>query len=120
MDYQIGQVVEGIITGIQPYGVFVQIDDSHNGLLHISEISDDYIKDIHEYLKMREKIKVKILDKGEDDHHYKLSLKAAGVYPKRKRVCNQYYALPKMPIGFKSIEDNLEFWIKKAKEEDYD
>ena len=120
MEYHNGQIVEGIITGIKPYGAFIQIDDTHNGLLHISEISDDYIKDINEFVKMREKISVKILDKGEDSHHYKLSLKALDKYPKRKRNYTQYYVLPKMEIGFKSIEDNLERWIKEAMEEKYD
>lgn len=117
MDYQIGDVVEGVITGIQPYGAFIKIDDHHNGLLHISEISDDYIKDVYEYLRIREKIKVKILDVGEDEYHYKLSLKALNSRPKRLNKYHQYYALPKMPLGFKSIKDHLDEWITEAKED---
>lgn len=117
VDYNIGDIVEGVITGIQPYGAFVQLDNAHNGLLHISEISDDYIKDVYEYLRVREKIKVKILDVGEDEYHYKLSLKALNGHPKRIRKYNQYYALPKMPKGFSSIEEHLEEWIRIAKEE---
>ena len=43
MKYQSGQVVQGIVTGIKPYGAFVKIDDNTDGLIHISEISDNYV-----------------------------------------------------------------------------
>ena len=39
MQYRIGQIVEGTITGIQPYGAFVSLDEETSGLIHISEIS---------------------------------------------------------------------------------
>lgn len=115
MDYNIGQIVEGEITGIQPYGAFVKFDE-HYGLIHISEISKDYIKDIHHFLTIHQKIKVKILEMDEENGHYKLSLKALqgnSIREKRK-----YYGgakLPKMEIGFKTIEENLERWIAEAK-----
>ena len=44
MKYQSGQVVQGIVTGIKPYGAFVKIDDNTDGLIHISEISDNYVR----------------------------------------------------------------------------
>lgn len=119
MKYNTGQIVEGVITGIKPYGAFVQIDKDHNGLLHISEISDDYIRDINEYVEMREKIKVKIIDKGDDDHHYKLSLKALK-NGNRKHYGYTYAELPKMKKGFKTLAENLDIWIKKAMEDEND
>lgn len=112
--YQNGDVVEGIITGIQPYGAFVKIDDDHNGLLHISEISDEYIHDIREYVSMKEKIKVKILDVGDDPHHFKLSLKALQRGTNRKRHTNTKRLLPKSEIGFDTLEEKLDDWIKQA------
>lgn len=113
--YQNGDIIEGIITGIQPYGAFIQIDDTHNGLLHISEISDDYIYDIHEYVAMKEKIKLKILDIGTDDHHYKLSLKALQRDAARKRRVSMHRLLPKQDIGFNSLAEHLDQWIKETK-----
>lgn len=40
MHYMVGEVVEGVVTGIKPYGAFVYLDSKHNGLIHISEISE--------------------------------------------------------------------------------
>jgi general stress protein 13 len=118
--YKNGDIVEGVITGIQPYGAFVKIDDTHNGLLHISEISDDYIYDIHEYLSMKEKIRIKILDLGEDDHHFKLSLKALQKDSGRKRRSGIQKLLPKSIIGFQTLEDHLDQWIEEGKIGGYD
>ena len=114
MNYKCGDIVEGEITGIQPYGAFVKFDDSY-GLIHISEISTDYIKDIHHFLKVNQKIKVKILEVDEDTNHYKLSLKALqNGLSKEKRKYYRGAKLPKMDLGFKTLEDHLEEWIEKA------
>lgn len=112
MQYHVGQIVEGEITGIQPYGAFVRFDHNHYGLIHISEISRDYIKDIHQFLSMNQKIKVKILEMDNENGHYKLSLKALQPsLSKEKRRGYRGIKLPKMEIGFQSIEDNLDKWI---------
>ena len=52
MTYQIGQTVEGKITGIQPYGAFVSLDRNTSGLIHISEISDGYVRDISRFVNV--------------------------------------------------------------------
>ena len=52
MPYQIGQTVEGKVTGIQPYGAFVMLDRHTSGLIHISEISDGYVRDISRFVKV--------------------------------------------------------------------
>ena len=114
MHYRIGEIVEGEVTGIQPYGAFVKIGDAY-GLILISEISTDYIKDIHHFLKINQKIKVKVLEIDEETSHYKLSLKALQpVQSKEKRKYYRGIKLPKMEIGFKTIEEHLEEWIEKA------
>ena len=46
MSYQIGQIVEGKVTGIQSYGAFVSLDPKTSGLIHISEISDGFVRDV--------------------------------------------------------------------------
>ena len=76
MHYMVGEVVEGVVTGIKPYGAFVYLDSKHNGLIHISEISERFVRDVHTYVKVNERVKVKILDVDEDGMHFKLSLKA--------------------------------------------
>lgn len=114
MKYQVGEIVVGEITGIQPYGAFVKVEDG-NGLIHISEISKDYIKDIHYFLNVHQKVKAKILEVDEENKQYKLSLKALqSNLSKEKRKSNRSVKLPKMDIGFKTLEDCLEEWIEKA------
>lgn len=116
MHYKIGDVIEGVITGIQPYGAFVYLDDGHKGLIHISEISERYVKDVGNYVKLNERIKVKVLDVDEEGDHLKLSLKA--VESNKARFRRNYHrsvqALPQMVIGFASLAQKLDGWIDDA------
>ncbi len=74
MTLEIGSVVEGVVTGIAPYGAFVRLPKGSTGLIHISEVADAYVKDVRQYLNEKDKIVVKVLgvnNKGK----YDLSLK---------------------------------------------
>ena len=62
MTYKIGDIVTGVVTGIQPYGAFVLVDDEFQGLIHISEVKSGYIKDIAEYLEIGQEVTVQIID----------------------------------------------------------
>ena len=55
-----GDIVDVKITGIQPYGAFASLPDNSTGLIHISEISDKFVKSIDSFVKVGEFIKVKI------------------------------------------------------------
>ena len=61
MALEIGAIVEGEITGITNFGAFVQLPEGKVGLVHISEVSSAYVKDIHDFLKEHDKVKVKVL-----------------------------------------------------------
>lgn len=61
MPVQVGAIVEGIVSGITNFGAFVDIEKGKTGLVHISEVADEYVKNIHDYLKNKQKVKVKIL-----------------------------------------------------------
>ena len=50
--YYPGNIVEGKVVGIKPYGVFIELEDNTIGLLHISEISDNYVEDINKVVKI--------------------------------------------------------------------
>ena len=52
VNYRIGMVLDGKVTGIQPYGAFVALDDKTQGLIHISECRHGFIDDIRSYLKV--------------------------------------------------------------------
>ena len=72
MNYRIGMVLDGKVTGIQPYGAFVALDDKTQGLIHISECRHGFIDDIRSYLKVGQRVKVMIIDI--DEYTQKISL----------------------------------------------
>ena len=77
MSLEAGTVLDGIVVKITHYGAFVELPDGKSGLVHISEIADTYVKDVRDYLKEQEKVKVKVLgynDKGKLDLSVKQAL----------------------------------------------
>ncbi len=113
--YKIGQVVQGTITGIKPYGAFVKVDDDTSGLIHISEVSEYYVNDVSYYFRKGEKLVVKIID---IDKYGQLRLSLKAIQTNRK------YAIPTKKdiarlekIGFKSLEEKLPVWIEDTLKE---
>ena len=82
MPLEVGKVVEGVVTGITSFGAFIQLEKGKTGLVHISEVSNDYVKDINNYLKNQDKVKVKILSIDKDG---KISLSIKQALPKKAR-----------------------------------
>lgn len=76
MQLEVGQIVEGKITGITNFGVFVDIGEGKSGLVHISEVARSYVNDINEHVKVNDNVKVKVLNIGEDGK-ISLSIKRA-------------------------------------------
>ena len=76
MDIVADDVVQGRVAEVRDFGAFVWLDDGRKGLIHISEISDDYVKDIHNRIKPNQRVKVKVLS-IKDDGRIELSLKQA-------------------------------------------
>ncbi|WP_432404957.1 S1 RNA-binding domain-containing protein [Wukongibacter sp. M2B1] len=62
MALEIGKVVDGTVTGITNFGAFIQLPDGNTGLCHISEIADEYVKSVKDYLKEQQVVKVKIIE----------------------------------------------------------
>lgn len=74
MSIEVGSTVEGKVTGITKFGAFVELPGGDTGLVHISEVANTYVKDISNYLKRDEKVKVKVI-KIDDDGKIGLSIK---------------------------------------------
>lgn len=66
MSIEVGSIVPGKVTGITNFGAFIDLGDRKTGLVHISEISDRYIKDINDVLTVGDEIKVKVLTIADD------------------------------------------------------
>jgi S1 RNA binding domain protein len=65
MSIQVGSVVEGVVTGITNFGAFVELPGGKVGLIHISEVADVYVRDVKDFLKEQDKVKVKVLSVDE-------------------------------------------------------
>ena len=105
--YEKDKIVTGYVTGIEPYGIFVSLDDYYNGLIHISEISDDFVKNISDYAKVGEKLKMKIIEINEKNHHIKLSIKDINY----RKGCNG--KIKETLHGFSTLKENIPVWIEE-------
>jgi general stress protein 13 len=105
--YKKGNIIKGHITGIEKYGVFVNLDNYYNGLIHISEVSYGYVKNIHDYVKIGETIFVEIIDIDEETNKMKLSIK--DIDYKIGTPLNS--KIRETKSGFKTLEANLQKWI---------
>lgn len=115
--YYPGNIVEGKVVGIKPYGVFVSLDEEVMGLLHISEISDEFVSNIYKIVKLGDVIQTKILDIDYVEKKAKLSIKAIKKQRRHRRKKHSF-AEEKIQINreFFSISVRMEDFIKDAKE----
>jgi predicted RNA-binding protein with RPS1 domain len=119
MKYKPGQIVEGRVTGIQSYGAFVALDGRTTGLIHISEISDGFVRDIEQYVHVGQTIRVKVIDYDPEADQARLSLKAlhhTRVRNRRRQPLTKA-SLPPSEKGFSSIRENMPRWIEEAREQ---
>lgn len=115
MTYKIGQIIEGKVTGIQPYGAFVSLDNETQGLIHVSEVQSGYTKNIHSLLKVGQPVTVQIIDIDEYSKKISLSLrtleKTNPAAPYRRK---RYFTNKNRKIGFATIAEQLPIWIEEA------
>ncbi|RPF50291.1 S1 domain-containing post-transcriptional regulator GSP13 [Aquisalibacillus elongatus] len=113
-----GQVVEGKVTGIQPYGAFVEIDENVQGLVHISEVTHGYVKDVNDHLSIGDDVKVKVLNVDEDGGKYSLSIRATEEKPNNKKQKQTVAASSsdQEGTGFNVLKDKLEEWIEQSED----
>lgn len=113
MDLEVGKVVEGKVSGITGFGAFVDLGDGKSGLVHISEVSKNYVKDINDILKIGDTVKVKIMN-VEANGKIGLSIKKAAEEERSKK-----YVFSGVPAEFSFGTDksgtDLSFEDKLAK-----
>lgn len=76
MQLEPGKILKGKVSGITNFGAFVDLEEGDTGLVHISEISNEYVKDIHDHVKVGDVVKVKVLP-FEKENKISLSIKQA-------------------------------------------
>jgi len=72
---EVGNIVDGKVAGITNFGAFIQLPEGKTGLVHISEIAEEYVKDIKNHLQENQEVKVKVL--SVDNGKISLSIKKA-------------------------------------------
>lgn len=81
MQLEVGAIVEGKVTGFTAFGAFVDLEGGKKGMVHISEVASEYVKDIKDHLKIGQEVKVKVISVAEDGK-ISLSIKKAVEQPK--------------------------------------
>ena len=136
MAAEIGSILEGKVTGITNFGAFVELPDKSTGMVHISEVSSTFIKDIHEKVSEGDIVKVKVIDineKGKIALSIKKALPQEEEQPKPKRPAGdrpkksqppvwtgtqrsepENMSFEDMMVKFKSISDDKMSDLKKS------
>lgn len=82
MQLEVGTILEGKVTGITKFGAFVDLGDGKTGMVHISEVAPTFVKEIKDYVKIDQVVKVKVLSVAEEG---KISLSMKRVDPPAKK-----------------------------------
>lgn len=109
--FEKGKIIRGTVTAIESYGVFVSCSDYYTGLIHISEISHGFVKDINDFIKVGNIIYAEILEVDEDLGHLRLSIK--NISPRRKKKVNRE-KIKETSLGFKTLAYHLPIWIEES------
>lgn len=114
MKYKIGDEIVAVVTGIEKYGIFVRVAGGYTGLIHISEITDKFVKNTYSYAGLDDEIKVKILDIDNEKKHLSLSIK--------RQIDPDNYILKRKKIietrnGFNPLKEHLDRWIDEKLDE---
>jgi len=111
--YESGKIITGCVTGIESYGIFVTLDEYYSGLIHISEISTNFVRNINDYVNVGETIKAKIVDVDDENCHVKLTIKDIDY-----RMNNQKRTkIIETNEGFVPLQSNLDKWISEKLKE---
>ena len=112
-EIKINDVIKVVVTGIQKYGAFVLINDKYDGLIHISEISSGYVKNINDYIKIKDEIYAQVVDIDKESNKYKLSIKNIDYRNDGKILSDE----DNYSNGFEPLKEHLDLWInEKIKE----
>ena len=111
--YKVGSIVKGSVTGIEDYGVFVNLDEYYSGLIHISELSHKFVRDVNDYVKLGQVIKAEVVEVNEELGQVKLSIKNIN----QKRVRLKKMEIEEVGSGFGILHDNLDKWMEEKKDE---
>ncbi len=114
---EVGSIVEGRVTAITKFGAFVELPGKRSGLVHISEVSDSFVRDVNDFLKVQDVVRVKVLSVDEKGK-IALSMKQAAepVEKEEKTASKKPTVRESAPVKTlpASFEDKLSRFLKDS------
>ena len=93
MSIEVGNKLKGKVTGIKKFGAFVELPEGKSGLVHISEVADNYVENVEDHLSVGDEVEVKVLSIA-DDGKISLSIKKAKDRPRKPRHSKANHGKP--------------------------
>ena len=116
-EYKIGDICEGTIINIRDFGAILIFDDDRKGLLHISEVANVFIRNIHKYLKIGKTYQVKVIG-IEDDGFLKLSMAKITEEEKQEyhNMISKKVVIDQERVDFSALKSKITDWVSQQKE----
>lgn len=114
MNYQVGQLIVGKVYNVKPYALFMSFEEGVTGLLHISEISDSFVRDIEKYGSVGDEIKVKVLSIDKENGFLRVSYKQVPPEEAYSSHTNQRKLPTVTEEEFLPLKEKLDGWINDA------
>ena len=114
-NYELGQIVNGVVVEIASYGAFIQCDNGQKGLLHISELSSGFVTSVEDMLKVGDTLRLRIVSIDPKNQYLRLSLKQGPDVKQTRQTKKIRIRLPESDINFAPLRQALPGWIEKAK-----
>ena len=117
MAVEVGSIVEGKVTGVKKFGAFVLLPDGKTGMVHISEVSNEYVQELSDVLSEGQTVKVKVMNIS-DDGKIALSIKRTLPKPKPTRADTGRVWQPRQsaPQQNMSFEDMMSQFKSRSEE----
>jgi S1 RNA binding domain protein len=119
MPIEVGSIIDGVVSGITNFGAFVDLPENKVGLVHISEVSNIYVRDVRDFLKEKDNVKVKVLSV---DQRGKIALSIKQAAPREMRPPREERPLPPRPaarfssrqVAPATFEDKISRFLKDS------
>lgn len=106
--YNIGDKVKGTVTGVEDYGIFLMIDENTTGLIHISEISENFVKNVSDYAMVGDIMNAEVIDYDPEGNKLKLSIKK-----NKQKGSTKIVPIKETKSGFSNLYKSLDNWISE-------
>ena len=113
---KVGDILEGTVVRVYPNYAIMLFESGSTGLLHISEITDGYIRNFTSYVAVGNIYRVKVIEIDEEKQSMKVSVKQ--LTPEERKQATTHGEIPEEEISFKALEERLEGWIKEENKEE--